>query len=487
MYTVSSSIPDDLLKYSNYALEMDQSLLQESFRLASALWTFSRQCTEYPVHPYEIEDQIARYARTAVPIEEWVRKIANDFIHADRLAAICWWRYPQIHVWRPWEWIFLTPQWRVTILEPQRVNIRLPRRMTFLQAETSLGIGALIKLFIRLMLKIPKIYAQNADEYGPEGGTAVWIGTIVDLLLYTLIDSIFSAPTVVVGAFHLPPPITIIIGAVLSESLKEPQEVTEEKVFSTPIDERLTEIIKSIFTGQQLTPPQSSVDLIGPAPTPAPIPNPGSATSPAQPTVRTPRSPFQGEYRITASYPKYSDGKLHSGVDLKPKNSSDNFVYPIAPGKIVEVGYDEEGYGYYVKVQHQLSTGETVYSLYAHLNTKPSWKVGDSVDPNSTVPLGVMGSTGGRSTGPHLHLSIFNTKNPGIFDGEKADTPVVGKDGKETGTTLFEKMERIFFNPLDIIEGRAGWEFRPVSEWEDQLKSNSMRDTGGLQWAPAFA
>ena len=86
----------------------------------------------------------------------------------------------------------------------------------------------------------------------------------------------------------------------------------------------------------------------------------------------------------------------HPAVDIA--GNEDAKVYPIADGKVIEVGYQFRGYGKYVAAQHD----EKITSMYAHLkvvNAKTNQEVGkDSI-------LGIVGSTG-RSTGPHLHLEI---------------------------------------------------------------------------------
>jgi murein DD-endopeptidase MepM/ murein hydrolase activator NlpD len=190
---------------------------------------------------------------------------------------------------------------------------------------------------------------------------------------------------------------------------------------------------------------------------------------------------------VTASYGYYDPfGKgtplLHSGVDLEPQNDPTNAhpevnvpVHPIGPGKVIAAGGEEKkGYGYHVIIEHRLASGESVYSLYGHLRDSPSVREGDIV--SSDTVIGNMGSTGRWSTGTHLHLSIFNTRHlTRRFDLE----PYSEKDK--------EAMDKVFYNPLDVIEGRAKWEFKPVSEWEDHLRSYCERDQGGLQWQPVFA
>lgn len=85
--------------------------------------------------------------------------------------------------------------------------------------------------------------------------------------------------------------------------------------------------------------------------------------------------------------------KKHNGIDLKADRCE---TYAMMHGIVVKVGQDKMS-GKYVTVRH----GNFSVS-YCHLS---EWRVkkGDCVRPGDVV--GISGSTG-RSTGPHLHLSV---------------------------------------------------------------------------------
>lgn len=98
--------------------------------------------------------------------------------------------------------------------------------------------------------------------------------------------------------------------------------------------------------------------------------------------------------------------KLHMGIDLKAKHGQK--AYAMLPGVISAVGKDN-GRGIYVSVTH----GEYIIT-YCHLS-RVAVRRQQSVDPGDVV--GYVGSTG-RSTGPHLHLSLkkgSKTLNPCIL------------------------------------------------------------------------
>lgn len=88
----------------------------------------------------------------------------------------------------------------------------------------------------------------------------------------------------------------------------------------------------------------------------------------------------------------------HWGVDLTADEGS--AVFPIAKGKILEIGTSAWGFGNYILVDHQ--NGQK--SLYAHL-LKQEAKTGDEVGKETII--GRVGHTG-WATGNHLHLEIYS-------------------------------------------------------------------------------
>lgn len=84
-------------------------------------------------------------------------------------------------------------------------------------------------------------------------------------------------------------------------------------------------------------------------------------------------------------------------------------VHPVGAGVVDFAGTMADGHGMVVKVDH----GDGLKSLYAHLG-RIDVGVGNKVDAGTTI--GIVGLTG-RTTGPHVHLEIFNedhTIDPGL-------------------------------------------------------------------------
>lgn len=102
----------------------------------------------------------------------------------------------------------------------------------------------------------------------------------------------------------------------------------------------------------------------------------------------------------------------HDGIDIGGTggNLDGQAADSIGGGKVIEVGYQEKGYGNYVVVAH----GNGYTSLYGHLQ-KATVKQGDTVSAGQQV--GVIGSTG-SSTAPHLHLRVHK-------DGQSIDPRTV--------------------------------------------------------------
>ena len=96
------------------------------------------------------------------------------------------------------------------------------------------------------------------------------------------------------------------------------------------------------------------------------------------------------------THPTTGQWKFHNGVDLA--NNQGTPIYAARSGKVTVATYGGT-YGYYVTINH----GDGFSSLYAHM-THYTVSKGQTVKKGDII--GYMGSTG-RSTGPHLHFSIF--------------------------------------------------------------------------------
>lgn len=111
--------------------------------------------------------------------------------------------------------------------------------------------------------------------------------------------------------------------------------------------------------------------------------------------------PLKGKLHITSGFGKRRNpfGKKmsehHNGLDLSAKAGTP--IYAMLPGEVAHIGYDSRS-GNYIKLRH----GNFTVS-YCHLIRKPNIPIGSKVLPGQ--PVAQVGSNG-RSTGPHLHITI---------------------------------------------------------------------------------
>ena len=102
------------------------------------------------------------------------------------------------------------------------------------------------------------------------------------------------------------------------------------------------------------------------------------------------------------------------------------------------------GWGNYVVVKHVLPSGESVYSLYAHLlSASVRVKPGDVVAAGETI--GQVGKTG-RASSPHLHLEI--RKNTPADEGER------NEDEMEIEPTVQDRTFALLAttDPIDFLD-----------------------------------
>ena len=125
---------------------------------------------------------------------------------------------------------------------------------------------------------------------------------------------------------------------------------------------------------------------------------------------------YPTDYLIVTSHYGYRELwgnlKFHNGTDFgAPQNS---YVYSISSGIVSYIGF-YNGYGNTIIITH--SNG--MKSLYGHLGETFFISLGDKV--NSHQLIGTVGPTilsngirNGNTSGPHLHLIIFNSSNSTI-------------------------------------------------------------------------
>jgi murein DD-endopeptidase MepM/ murein hydrolase activator NlpD len=96
----------------------------------------------------------------------------------------------------------------------------------------------------------------------------------------------------------------------------------------------------------------------------------------------------------------YTPSIGHYGVDFA--GAEGNGVFATDAGTVVYSGWNDWGYGWLVILDH----GNGWQSLYAHLS---QINVGCGQNVGQGDLVGLVGMTGGTSTGPHLHFELMNS------------------------------------------------------------------------------
>ncbi len=111
---------------------------------------------------------------------------------------------------------------------------------------------------------------------------------------------------------------------------------------------------------------------------------------------------FFGSYDLDS--PEYA--APHAGIDLKLARGTP--IHAIAGGRVQSVTTTRE-LGLHAVIEHRLTSGKRVFSIYGHMDTA-SVVPGSDVVPGTVI--GTVGSTG-ISSGPHIHLQIDLDKGDG--------------------------------------------------------------------------
>ena len=110
--------------------------------------------------------------------------------------------------------------------------------------------------------------------------------------------------------------------------------------------------------------------------------------------------PLNREISITSPYgirthPIFGASKFHNGIDLAANYEN---VYSVLDGIVTETGWDNNGGGNYIKINH-FNRFETAY---LHLS-EIYYRVGEFVKAGFII---AKSGNSGNSTGPHLHFSV---------------------------------------------------------------------------------
>lgn len=113
-----------------------------------------------------------------------------------------------------------------------------------------------------------------------------------------------------------------------------------------------------------------------------------------------------------------SDGTPHNGLDIK--SPIDGPLYSMFSGSVYAAVQSSGDFGNYIIIQSQYE-GETIYVLYAHLN---SIEVQNGEQINTSSFIGLTGDTGNAAgTEPHVHIEVRKNINEHGYNNAPAFDP----------------------------------------------------------------
>ena len=118
------------------------------------------------------------------------------------------------------------------------------------------------------------------------------------------------------------------------------------------------------------------------------------------------------QYNYISSGYKRSDRPDHNGIDITdgvPGGINGIPLYSPPDGRVVYKTYDAASAGHYLLVATNHKdpyTGKKLRVGFMHMKDASALSVGDYVDTGDLI--GYVGNTGGKSTGPHLHILMID-------------------------------------------------------------------------------
>ena len=205
------------------------------------------------------------------------------------------------------------------------------------------------------------------------------------------------------------------------------------------------------------------------------------------------QSPVKFSTRLSGSFGEPRTRHFHAGIDYKQNRGIPyDSIFSVADGYISTISVQPDGYGKALYINH----GCNRTSVYAHLHqfaTQIESYIVDTMTqlrtysirhkvPLSRLPvrkgqfIGIMGNTG-RSSGPHLHFEIRNSKtddaiNPSHVGLKPSDSkaPVIG------GIMVYElspdnqELSKTFHRSFKSTENETGWKLEDDILYTEAIK-----------------
>lgn len=197
------------------------------------------------------------------------------------------------------------------------------------------------------------------------------------------------------------------------------------------------------------------------------------------------RAVFKSPYGVTQGFGENPDYYFrfgltaHEGIDLIP-TGTDWGVLCVEDGIVVKDEDNERSgaYGIYCTIWHPAVKKAT---QYCHLEENYV-SIGDSVKKGQVI--GLMGSTG-NSTGPHLHLNLFEVDENGVrlnrdngYLGGIDPKPFLEEDNEQV---LIDELRKARDDNWDLYQGEVGKNSELKRELQDeQRKCQALREANDI-------
>jgi len=165
----------------------------------------------------------------------------------------------------------------------------------------------------------------------------------------------------------------------------------------------------------------------------------------------------------------------HHGIDFGTPVGTP--LTAVTNGTITTIGSDANGYGNYIKVQHEDGTG----SLYGHMS-QINVSRGQKVTPGQVVGKsgGKAGAPGaGNSTGPHLHFEIHNEKGVKVNPAPYLSGAPSGPIGTSVSAPISGPIAT-FSNPMSSakkVVSKGSFKGKNVSQLSSPVLSSSLSNS----------
>jgi murein DD-endopeptidase MepM/ murein hydrolase activator NlpD len=185
----------------------------------------------------------------------------------------------------------------------------------------------------------------------------------------------------------------------------------------------------------------------------------------------SPTDPLRGKGRVSNTAAQHRARGSGNALDIAAPTGT--AIYSPMSGKVIKNWWSKEG-GWSLLVEHP----NGYVTGYAHMRSQSALREGQAVDKD--IPIGSVGMTGEKATGPHVHYTVRQSRagpkvDPNAIDWGQTVKPE-SVDWKEAPLTRFAPEENALGRALSRIHDRAtqeGWSNRRYQRAVDRVRQIS--------------